>query len=141
MKTTSYEISKKLKEAGFEDSYIYAWYSDSEGLPWIQEIQHAKPTAVNKYGEEVKLTFIAPAYDLETLIDALPKKLANKYGKEGALKLSYDTKLNWVYYADKEDYILFFNDYVLCEIKSQENESLADTAGKMWLFLKEKGVL
>ena len=81
------------------------------------------------------------SYDLETILDALPKKLANKYGKNGALKLSYDTKLNWIYYADKEDYILFFNDYAFCEIKSQENESLADTAGRMWLLLKEKGIV
>ena len=41
----------------------------------------------------------------------------------------------------KEDYILFFNDYAFCEIKSQENESLADTAGRMWLLLKEKGIV
>ena len=122
MKTTNYEISKKLKEAGFEDSYIYAWYSDSEGLPWIQEIQHAKPTAVNKYREEVKLTFTAPAYDLETILDALKQ-------------------------PDKRIIIVIKSDY--CEIGfghhfdkcSKENESFADTAGRLWLMLKEKGVL
>ena len=121
-KTTSYEISKKLKEAGFEDSYIYAWYSDSEGLPWIQEIQHAKPTAVNKYGEEVKLTYIAPAYDLETLLDALKQT-----GKRIMIAGKSD---NWGINFDYE-----FNKY------SQENESLADVAGKMWLMLKEKGII
>lgn len=120
-KTTSYEISKKLKEAGFEDSYIYAWYSDSEGLPWIQEIQHAKPTAVNKYGEEVKLTFTAPAYDLETLLYALPK-------------------------INKQEYLLcsggivYLNDDYI-SVGKEKNESLADTAGRMWLLLKEKGLI
>ena len=121
-KTTSYEISKKLKEAGFEDSYIYAWYSDSEGLPWVQEIQHAKPTAVNKYGEKVKLTYIAPAYDLETLLDALKQT-----GKRIMIEIKSD---NWGI-----NFAYEFNKY------SKENESLADTAGKMWLMLKEKGVL
>ena len=71
MKTTNYEISKQLAEAGFEDGYIYAWYFDLEGLPWIQEIQHAKNIAVNRHGEETRLTFAAPAYDLETILEAL----------------------------------------------------------------------
>lgn len=122
MKTTSYEISKKLKEAGFEDSYIYAWYSDSEGLPWIQEIRHAKPTVVNKYGEEVKLTFSAPAYDLETILDALKQT-----GKRIMIVVKSDI---WGINFNYE-----FNIY------SKENESLADTAGRMWLLLKEKGLV
>lgn len=128
MKTTSYEISKKLKEAGFKAETNFYWYCYDNG----REMRHIAD-ADGKGDVE--------AYDLETLLDALPKKLANKYGNKGALKLSYDTKLNWIYYADKEDYILFFNDYAYCEIKSQENESLADTAGKMWLMLKEKGIV
>lgn len=155
MKTTSYGISKKLKEAGFEDSYIYAWYSDSEGLPWIQEIQHAKPTAVNKYGEEVKLTFTAPAYDLETLIDALPDSITREY----------KSKVNWEVKAFRERLIIekeeiryscddienaddanrYFNEYGYMQdisiFKKFNDKSLADTAGRLWLLLKEKGLV
>lgn len=127
MKTTSYEISKKLKEAGFDAETDFGYHKSGQ-------------FALQKLLVSDSLSHIK-AYDLETILDALPKKLANKYGNKGALKLSYDTKLNWIYYADKEDYILFFNDYAHCEIKSQENESLADTAGKMWLLLKEKGLV
>ena len=126
MKTTSYEISKKLEEAGFEASYIYAWYSDSEGLPWVQEIQHVKPTAINKYGKEVKLTFTAPAYDLETLLDALPNAteiiISSLTGKR-------------IFYLDSN---IRGNEI---SITIEENESLADTAGRMWLMLKEKGLI
>jgi len=128
MKTTSYEISKKLKEAGFTAETEYYWYCYDNG----REMRHIAD-ADGKGDVE--------AYDLETLLDALPKKLANKYGKNGALKLSYDTKVNWIYYADKEDYILFFNDYAYCEIKSQENESFADTAGRLLLLLHEKNLI
>ena len=131
-KTTSYEISKKLKEAGFGKSSAFAHFKSKCGGGGIFYVWEGI-----KGGYEKEFF----SYDLETILDALPKKLANKYGKNGALKLSYDTKLNWIYYADKEDYILFFNDYAFCEIKSQENESLADTAGRMWLLLKEKGIV
>ena len=125
MKTTNYEISKQLKEAGFEASYIYAWYSDSEGLPWIQEI-HAKPTAINKYGKEVKLTFTAPAYDLETILDALPNTteiIISSLTGERIFYLDSNIRGNEV------------------SIAIEENESLADTAGKMWLELKKKNLL
>ena len=138
MKTTSYEISKKLKEAGFKAETDFTWNTRTTycgNTP--KKVQYfIKYNNGLKEGEE-----ICKSYDLETLLNALPKKLANKYGKNGALKLSYDNKLNWIYYADKEDYILFFYDYAHCEIKSQENESLADTAGRMWLLLKEKGMV
>ena len=136
MKTTSYEISKKLKEAGFEAEADYNFIERNNQKAFLINIKELSGIEImNEIGVFIK------AYDLETLLDALPKKLANKYGKKHALKLSYDTKLNWIYYADKEDYILFFNDYAYCEIKSQENESLADTAGRMWLMLKEKGLI
>lgn len=138
MKTTNYEISKKLKEAGFEDSYIYAWYSDSEGLPWIQEIQRAKPTAVNRYREEVKLTFTAQAYDLETILDALPKKIKFKE-KEYCF---------WMQWSGSSD--CYIMGYVHGNLRAtelevsrydDENKSLADIAGEMWLILKKKGLM
>lgn len=153
MKTTNFEISKKLKEAGFEDSYIYAWYSDSEGLPWIQEIQHAKPTAVNKYREEVKLTFTAPAYDLETLLDALPDSITREYksNKDGTIK-EFEEKLlinkSYIWYrcydigtTDEA------NEYWL-EYGYKQNisiyhyyDSLANIAGKMLIKLFEAGLI
>ena len=155
MKTTNFEISKKLKEAGFEDSYIYAWYSDSEGLPWIQEIQHAKPTAVNKYREEVKLTFTAPAYDLETILDALPDSITREYkSKENGEVKEFKEKLiiekNEIRYScddieNADDANRYFQEYGYMQdigvFKKFDENSLADTAGRMWLELKEKGIV
>ena len=143
MKTTSYEISKKLKEEGFEDSYIYAWYSDSEGLPWIQEIQHAKPTAVNKYREEVKLTFTAPAYDLETILDALPEYIKRSCRDYYLFLQVFTKKLG--YYDGCNEYMDHYcmgeEDGIFEVSKLSANESLADIAGRMWLLLKEKGLV
>ena len=155
MKTTSYEISKKLEEAGFKASYIYAWYSDSEGLPWVQEIQQVKPTAINKYGKEVKLTFTAPAYDLETLLDALPDSITREYKskEDGEVREFKETlkidkyeicyRCNNIENAD--DANRYYQEYGYMQEFSIYNfsntGSLADTAGRMWLMLKEKGII
>ena len=153
MKTTSYEISKKLKEAGFEDSYIYAWYSDLEGLPWIQEIQHAKPTAVNKYREEVKLTFTAPAYDLETLLDALPDSITREYksNEDGTIR-EFEEKLviekNKIRYKcydieTSDEANEYYREYGYEQNISiySWNDSLANIAGKMLIKLFEEGLI
>ena len=138
MKTTNLEISKKLKKIGFEDSYIYAWYSDSEGLPWIQEIQHAKPTAVNKYREEVKLTFTAPAYDLETILDALPARI-EKNEKMYDLLLRHNI-LGYYATSLKLDYDNIQLDDYIFELYDHD-KSLADTAGRLLIELFEAGII
>ena len=96
MKTTSYEISKKLKEAGF----------DAEG-----DFSYRVPDSLN----DLK------AYSLETILDALPK-------------------------INKQEYFLcsggvgYLNDDCIA-VGKEKNESLADTAGKLWLMLKDKGMV
>ena len=140
MKTTNYEISKQLKEAGFEASYIYAWYSDSEGLPWVQEIQYVKPTAINKYGKEVKLTFTAPAYDLETILDALPKKIEFKE-KEYCFWMQWSGSSDCYLMGYVHGNLRATELEVWREDENKNSESLADTAGRMWLELKKKNLL
>ena len=112
MKTTNYEISKKLKEAGFEAETDFYWYCYDKG----QEMRHIADADGKG---NVK------AYDLETILDALPK--INKQEK------AYSTLLcsGGIVYTD-DDYI---------SVGKEKNESLADTAGKMWLLLKEKGLV
>ncbi len=108
MKTTSYEISKKLKEAGFEAETDFYWYCYDKG----QEMRHIADADGKG---NVK------AYDLETILDALPK-------------------------INKQEYLLcsggivYLNDDYI-SVGKEKNESLADTAGKMWLLLKEKGLV
>ena len=109
MKTTSYEISKQLKEAGFEAEFNF----------------HYKATDhCNLYdsGYEDYKDRNTPAYDLETILDALKQTR-----KRIMIVVKSD---NWGINFDYQ-----FNKY------SQENESLADTAGRMWLMLKEKGII
>lgn len=108
MKTTNFEISKKLKEAGFEAETDFYWYCYDKG----QEMRHIADADGKG---NVK------AYDLETLLYALPK-------------------------INKQEYLLcsggivYLNDDYI-SVGKEKNESLADTAGKMWLLLKEKGLV
>lgn len=110
MKTTNFEISKKLKEAGFEAETDFYWYCYDNG----QQMRHIADADGKG---NVK------AYDLETLLDALPK----------INKQEYSTLLC-------SGGIVYLNDDYI-SVGKEKNESLADTAGKMWLLLKEKGVL
>ena len=113
MKTTNYEISKKLKEAGFEAETNFFWCRLDKDLIRIHISQsHSVPESLDKI----------KAYDLDTILDALKQ-------------------------PDKRIIIVIKSDY--CEIGfghhfdkcSKENESFADTAGRLWLMLKEKGVI
>lgn len=127
MKTTNYEISKKLKEAGFEADFHF----------------HYKATdSINLYDsgyEDYKERNI-PSYDLETILDALPLKIEFKE-KEYCF---------WMQWSGSSDcYIL---GYVYGNLRTTElevwrayedkdSESLADTAGRLWLLLKQKNLI
>ena len=127
MKNTSYEISKKLKEAGFEAETNFYWYCYDNG----REMRHIAD-ADGKGDVE--------AYDLETIIDALPEKIEFKE-KEYCF---------WMQWSGSSD--CYIMGYVHGNLRATEleawredenknSESLADTAGRMWLMLKEKGII
>ena len=129
MKTTSYEISKKLKEAGFEADADYYWV---EGI-----------ICVNAYVFSDYMTGgkkLCNSYDLETLLDALPSVIERKgWGNDIYFKMNkngfcYENSCS----CDSSEYCPLETYY---HIDRQKNESLADTAGKMWLLLKEKGMV
>lgn len=106
MKTTNFEISKKLKEAGLE--------ADGKG--------------------NVK------AYDLETILDALPSVIEregsgnNIYFKMNKNRVWYENSCN----CDSSEYCPV---NIYYRIDRQKNESLADTAGKMLIKLYEAGII
>lgn len=115
-KTTSYEISKKLKEAGFEAEADYNFIERNNQKVFLINIKELSGIEImNEIGVLIK------SYDLETLLNALPK-------------------------INKQEYLLcsggiaYLNDDYI-SIGREKNESLADTAGKMWLMLKEKGLV
>jgi len=146
MKTTSYEISKKLKEAGFEAQSSFFWCELGKDLIKIHISQsHSVPESLVKI----------KAYDLETLIDALPDFITREYksNEDGEVR-EFRERLKIdkyeIYYRccdieTSDDANRYFNEFGYMQdisiFKKFNNESLADTAGRMWLLLKEKGVL
>lgn len=146
MKTTSYEISKKLKEAGFEAQSSFFWCELGKDLIRIHISQsHSVPESLDKI----------KAYDLETLIDALPDFITREYkSKEDGEVREFRERLKIekeeIRYScddieNADDTNRFYQEYGYMQdisiFKKFNNESLADTAGRMWLLLKEKGVL
>lgn len=124
-KTTNFEISKKLKEAGFEAETEYYWHTINNKI----ELHHVARAGLG----DVK------SYDLETILDALPAFIDHN-------NITYDL---WVWNKGI-GYYPNYDKYSGEGVYNMENshigyflvdKSLADTAGKMWLMLKEKGLI
>ena len=147
MKTTNYEISKKLKEIGFNTPAEKCW----------AKIRLSKTQEFTL----IPLTFDVfancdewfPSYDLETLIDALPDSITREYksNKDGTIK-EFEEKL--VIEKNK----IWYNCYDI-ETSDEANEywreygyeqnisiyhyydSLANIAGKMLIKLFESKLI
>lgn len=140
MKTTSYEISKKLAEIGFKAECAYLWFEPDQAIrvgDWI--------TPINKIEihNKEKITYLPdnnisyPAYDLETLIEALPDFINIWDG--GNLEIAKDSIGYRISYGNPVDC-----DYDTLEtyfINKDENESLTDTAARLLILLAEKGLI
>lgn len=103
MKTTNDEISKKLKEIGFEAENDFYWVKWNEGLPELVHKSEIMPALIEK----------VPAYDLETLTNALPKT----YDK-GDLKIWYYEDGVFILYQDREGFVK----KSICVITPQKNK-------------------
>lgn len=143
-KTTNFEISKKLKEAGFEAETDFYFHEQQ-----LRNLNFPRHFADADTKNNVK------SYDLETILDALPDFIIRKY----------KSKVNWEVKAFIERLIIekkeiryscddienaddanrFYQEYGYMQditvFKKFNNKSLADTAGRMWLMLKEKGLI
>lgn len=123
MKTTSYEISKKLAEIGFKADAIFAWRkTDGELLGYPHHIN----------GEEMVLKHYYLAYDLETILDALPESILDK--KTASFKEFLTLRTDGIFYECD-----LTVDHI--GVEREGNESLADTAARLLLKLVEKGIL
>jgi hypothetical protein len=138
-KTTNYEISKKLAEIGFraQCSYFY-FHSDNNDC---------EASSLEKYGfDKINECDIEdeyyPAYDLETLLNALPSKIK---GIEGECWFNIHFRMNkdGLWYENlcncDSDQSCPVESY--CHIEIKNNESLADTAGRMLILLHEKNLI
>ena len=120
MKKTSYETSKKLAEAGFKAETDFYWVKWNAGEPELVHEKEQTPALIEKVG----------AWDLETILEALPAKLT--HGKlTSRPQISYDRNDFWKVYYPLSEY----------EVNGGSSESLADTAAKLWLKLKKEGLV
>lgn len=146
MKTTNFEISKKLKEIGFEAETNF--YFDTRTYKAIPDEVFYKRT-FNKEEPEHYL----PSYDLETLLDALPDSITREYksNEDGTIrefeeKLIISKKEIWYKCYDIEtsdDANEFWREYEYQQNISIYNwdDSLANIAGKMLINLFEAGLI
>ena len=144
LKTTSYEISKKLKEAGFEAEADYYFYG-----------QQLRNSAFPSHSTDADRKVHVKSYDLETLLDALPDSITKEYkSKEDGEIKEFKERLiiekEEIRYScddieNADDANLYYQEYGYMQdisvFKKFNDNSLADVAGKMWLMLKEKGIV
>lgn len=150
MKTTSYEISKKLKEAGFEAEADYNFIERNNQEVFLINIKELTDIELmNEIGVFIK------SYDLETILDALPDSIIREYKSknDGTVKKFKERliieKSEIRYSCDDienaDDANRYYQEYGYMQditiFKKFNDKSLADTAGKMWLMLKEKGIV
>ena len=135
MKTTSYEISKKLKEAGFEADADYYWIESKVINKGIICVKNYRFDDYESGSEK-----LCKSFDLETLLDALPSVIERKgWGNDIYFKMNkngfwYENSCS----CDSSEYCPLETYY---HIDRQKNESLADTAGRLLLLLHEKNLI
>jgi len=146
MKTTNYEISKKLAEAGFGKGSAFAHFKSKCGAGGIFYVWEG---IKGGYEEEFF------SYDLETILDALPDSITREYkSKEDGEVREFIERLiiekNEIRYScddieNADDANRYFQEYGYMQdinvFKKFDEKSLADTAGRMWLELKKKNLL
>ena len=132
MKTTSYEISKQLAEAGFEAETQFYCVKWNEGEPELVHESQQTPNLIES----------VPAWDLETILEALPKNIITypdeKITEQPIEKLRLEMDEIGYYFSDKDDY---GRDNCFTYLHREESESLADCAARLWLKLKQEGLV
>lgn len=119
MKTTSLDISRKLKDIGFDAETNCYW---------------------DEHSQECQVWFKPPnrehfikGFLLETILEALPKEIDSGYLSISCLD---DIERFIFCYAKKGD--LTYNEI---EIEQPKGESLADTAARLLILLVEKEIV
>lgn len=146
MKTTNLEISKKLKEIGFKADYDSVWCEHKK----TKEIK-VLSCDFDCWDYVYYYNTLAPAYDLETLLEAMPAFIKNRkenyYFWLGGKGIGYYSQVNDKYYLggnivyDMDDPFLisFNNEYK--KMDESSDDSLADMAGILIIALHEKGFI
>lgn len=120
MKVTSFDLSKKLAEIGFEADYDYCYDKVEEKFLWNKSFEIT-------CWEGHDLDNYYPAFDLETILTALPENLA----EDDELKLTH-RMISYEYYSDG---------HALHYTVKEENESLVNMAARLLIILREKNLV
>ncbi len=135
MKVTSYEISKKLSEIGFKAESDFVW---NQGVKGDDETYYlAYDNEENPYQWDLVNPILA--YDLETLLEALPMVIEQN-GKIYELTINQRVLFD---YLDEDGNELVAYGKVIFSVNNRiiKYESLADTAAKLLILLHEKGLI
>lgn len=154
MKTTNLtnlEISKKLKEIGFEAETLFYWTKVVKFKKTDPDIDCITIICENEKWRLYKTD--VPAYDLETLIDALPDSITREYksNKDGTIR-EFEENLviekNKIWYncydiETSDEANEYWREYGYVQDISiySWNDSLANIAGKMLINLFEAGLI
>ena len=127
MKTTSFEISKKLAEIGFEAKFdhCYSKQNPEQGL-WNKSFE-----ITCWEGEDISNYY--PAFDLETILEALPKEIERDNGFNIGLRFWWADGASWIGYQNFSGFII--------TVDANQNESLTDTAARLLILLHEEGIV
>jgi hypothetical protein len=137
-KTTNFEISKKLAEIGFKAKAEKCW----------AKIRHS----VSSEFYLVSLDFAVPqncdvwilSYDLETLLNALPRNISvmeEIYPTDFNLNIDLNENVQTISYIEEGTYRSLQEHHPEAFIVATQNESLADTAGRLIILLHEKNLI
>jgi len=127
MKTTSFKISKKLAKIGFKanTNWCYCWSGED------YQLMAFNSESIEWDGRDI------PVYDLETILEALPKQhdfFSRGVGKY-ALRIWYHEGKAFIGYQNFEGFDK------LLTLEQGEEESMADLAARLLITLHEKGLI
>lgn len=122
MKTTSFEISQELSKIKFDAETEFYWVETGKGRKQLDYVEFE----VGCFQQDWKYT---KAFDLETILEALPEKIA---------LYKIDHHLN-IY----KDYLVYerATGAGIYECNKQDNESLADMAARLLILLESKNLI
>lgn len=128
----SLDLSKQLKEAGYPQEGYFVWIQDFDN-----EIKLYDDTQMSDYfGCRSREICIAPT--VAELGEALPDFHYSKYSKNTSKSILEKHYLTHSYNLRKTG---VREKTCYDEIRLGDNNSEADARAKMWLYLKEKGLL
>lgn len=129
MKTVSLSLAKQLKEAGYSNEWSTFYWEDL--FDGNAQLVTEKEKAHYQDGKEIKY-WAAPTAD--EILDRLPWQIKDGIdrGRLVVEKSFFDKrwKVTYVDYGSGGRFA-----------QSNEDENIADSAAKMWLYLKEQNLL